>query len=279
MYYVQNAESGQTETWKVGARYRLLSVLGCGSYGAVCKAADVHARRLVALKRVPDALNTLESAKRVLREVVVLNRLDHPNIIKVFDMFYTPATSGARRMNPETFSLVPVSIDLYMAFEIADGGDLFELRGEMSAAEVRSLMRQLAGAVKYLHDVGVWHRDIKSANTLCGRNRAGAGSRRFATSGSPAAPPPRTTPTERRAATTNRTRTNAWRPGRKTNSARGVRKNIAEVSRARLAARSARAVSSRAGLAPSSVSPASRPSRARTCSRASSPRPVIAHRR
>ena len=173
MYYVQNAESGQTETWKVGARYRLLSVLGCGSYGAVCKAADVHARRLVALKRVPDALNTLESAKRVLREVVVLNRLDHPNIIKVFDMFYTPATSGARRMNPETFSLVPVSIDLYMAFEIADGGDLFELRGEMSAAEVRSLMRQLAGAVKYLHDVGVWHRDIKSANTLCGRNRAG----------------------------------------------------------------------------------------------------------
>ena len=173
VYYVQNAESGQTETWKVGARYRLLSVLGCGSYGAVCKAADVHARRLVALKRVPDALNTLESAKRVLREVVVLNRLDHPNIIKVFDMFYTPATSGARRMNPETFSLVPVSIDLYMAFEIADGGDLFELRGEMSAAEVRSLMRQLAGAVKYLHDVGVWHRDIKSANTLCGRNRAG----------------------------------------------------------------------------------------------------------
>ena len=63
-----------------------------------------------------------------------------------------------------------------MAFEIAEGGDLYELRGEMSAAEVRSLMRQLAGAVKYLHDVGVWHRDIKSANTLCGRNRAGAGS-------------------------------------------------------------------------------------------------------
>ena len=100
MYYVQNAESGQTETWKVGARYRLLSVLGCGSYGAVCKAADVHARRLVALKRVPDALNTLESAKRVLREVVVLNRLDHPNIIKVFDMFYTRYL-GARRMIPK----------------------------------------------------------------------------------------------------------------------------------------------------------------------------------
>ena len=95
VYYVQNAESGQTETWKVGARYRLLSVLGCGSYGAVCKAADVHARRLVALKRVPDALNTLESAKRVLREVVVLNRLDHPNIIKVFDCS-TPPPPPAR---------------------------------------------------------------------------------------------------------------------------------------------------------------------------------------
>ena len=53
------------------------------------------------------------------------------------------------------------------------GGDLYEMRGEMGAAEVRSLLYQLTSAVKYLHDAGVWHRDIKSANTLCGRNRLG----------------------------------------------------------------------------------------------------------
>ena len=50
-------------------------------------------------------------------------------------------------MDPATFSLVPLSIDLYMAFEIAEGGDLYEMRGEMTAREVRSLMRQLTSAV------------------------------------------------------------------------------------------------------------------------------------
>ena len=173
VWYVKNTESGQVETWRVGENYRLVSVLGCGSFGAVVKSFDARSSRFVALKRVPDALTTVDAAKRVLREVVVLNRLDHPNIIKIFDIFFTPATSGARVMDPNTFSLVPLSIDLYMAFEIAEGGDLYEMRGEMTAREVRSLMRQLTSAVLYLHAEGVWHRDIKSANTLCGQTRVG----------------------------------------------------------------------------------------------------------
>jgi mitogen-activated protein kinase 1/3 len=173
VWYVKNTESGQVETWRVGENYRLVSVLGCGSFGAVVKSFDARSSRFVALKRVPDALTTVDAAKRVLREVVVLNRLDHPNIIKIFDIFFTPATSGARVMDPNTFSLVPLSIDLYMAFEIAEGGDLYEMRGEMTAIEVRSLMRQLTSAVLYLHAEGVWHRDIKSANTLCGQTRVG----------------------------------------------------------------------------------------------------------
>jgi len=173
VWYVKNTESGQVETWRVGENYRLVSVLGCGSFGAVVKSFDARSSRFVALKRVADALTTVDAAKRVLREVVVLNRLDHPNIIKIFDIFFTPATSGARVMDPATFSLVPLSIDLYMAFEIAEGGDLYEMRGEMTAREVRSLMRQLTSAVLYLHKAGVWHRDIKSANTLCGETRVG----------------------------------------------------------------------------------------------------------
>ena len=139
----------------------------------MCKALDRRTGRVVALKRVPDVLQTVDAARRVLREVVVLNRLDHPNIIKIFSIFHTPATSGARVLDPDTFALVPVSVDMYMAFEYATGGDMYGLRGDMSADEVRSLMHQLASAVKYLHDVGVWHRDIKSANILCGRNRLG----------------------------------------------------------------------------------------------------------
>ncbi len=37
------------------------------------------------------------------------------------------------------------------------------------AGEVRNLMKQLTSAIMYLHDEGVMHRDIKSANTLCGQ--------------------------------------------------------------------------------------------------------------
>ena len=174
MWYVRNTESGVVETWRIGSGYRLVSVLGCGSFGAVCKALDLSSNnRLVALKRVPDALSNQDAAKRVLREVVVLNRLDHPNVIKIFDIFWTPATQGARVMDVETLKLIPLSIDLYMAFEIAEGGDLYEMRGEMSSSEVRNLMKQLTSAVLYLHQEGVWHRDIKSANTLCGMSRLG----------------------------------------------------------------------------------------------------------
>ena len=126
----------------------------------MCKALDRRTGRVVALKRVPDALQTVDAARRVLREVVVLNRLDHPNIIKIFSIFHTPATSGARVLDPDSFTLVPVSVDMYMAFEYATGGDLYGLRGDMSADEVRSLMHQLASAVKYLHDAGVWHRAV-----------------------------------------------------------------------------------------------------------------------
>jgi mitogen-activated protein kinase 1/3 len=170
---LQNEDTGHVDTWKVGGRYQLIALLGCGSFGAVCKALDKRTGRIVALKRVPDALQTVDAARRVLREVVVLNRLDHPNIIKIFSIFHTPATSGARVLDPDTFTLKPVSVDLYAVFEYATGGDLYGLRGDTSAEEVRSLMHQLSSAVKYLHDCGVWHRDIKSANILCGRNRLG----------------------------------------------------------------------------------------------------------
>lgn len=47
--------------------------------------------------------------------------------------------------------LVPASIDAYLVMEWADGGDLFGLRGQLAAGEVRMLMRQLLEALAYLH--------------------------------------------------------------------------------------------------------------------------------
>lgn len=47
--------------------------------------------------------------------------------------------------------MVPSSIDAYLVMELADGGDLFNLRGQLAAGEVRSLMLQLLDGLRYLH--------------------------------------------------------------------------------------------------------------------------------
>jgi serine/threonine protein kinase len=49
----------------------------------------------VALKRIPDVLNSIDNAKRVLREVCILRRLEHPNIIRLKDVFLKPSATGA----------------------------------------------------------------------------------------------------------------------------------------------------------------------------------------
>lgn len=70
--------------------------------------------------------------------------------------------------------LVPASIDAYLVMEWADGGDLFGLRGQLAAGEVRMLMRQLLEALAYLHsqvrlapNAGHPGRARKPPGTLC----------------------------------------------------------------------------------------------------------------
>jgi mitogen-activated protein kinase 1/3 len=55
-------------------------------------------------------------------------------------------------------------LDLYLSTEYCDQGDLFHMKGQLGAAEVQRIMWQLLQAVQYLHNNGVWHRDIKTAN-------------------------------------------------------------------------------------------------------------------
>ncbi|GBF88001.1 Map2 kinase [Raphidocelis subcapitata] len=152
------------QTWTVGTRYKLLRLLGEGSFSQVALAVDTENQEQVALKRIPDVLYSLENAKRVLREVCILRRMDHPGIIALRDVFLRPASTG--RCVFRRGKLVPTSLDLYLALEYCDQGDLFHLRGQVGEAEVRSVMYQLLQALRYLHDNGVWHRDVKTANIL-----------------------------------------------------------------------------------------------------------------
>lgn len=85
----------------------------------------------VALKRVADVLQSPEHTKRVLREICILRRLRHPNLIGIRDAFVRPSATGQCRLIGGR--LVNLSVDVYIAMELADGGDLFHLRGQMSS--------------------------------------------------------------------------------------------------------------------------------------------------
>eukprot|EP00803_Ostreobium_quekettii_P009627 evm.model.scf_446EXC.6 EVM.evm.TU.scf_446EXC.6 scf_446EXC:55715-62744(+) len=152
------------QSWQVGKRYRLHKLLGSGSFSAVCLATDTQTGEKVALKRIANVLQSPDNAKKVLREVCILRRLKHPNVIALKNAFVRPSSTGPWRLVQG--KLTPTSIDVYLALEYCGGGDLFNLRGQLRDYEVRDLLWQLLGGIRYIHSQSVWHRDLKSANVL-----------------------------------------------------------------------------------------------------------------
>ncbi|RMZ56226.1 hypothetical protein APUTEX25_002416 [Auxenochlorella protothecoides] len=157
-----------SQQWQVGTRYRLEKVLGYGSFSCVCLATDTQTGEKVALKWIGDVLQSPDQAKRVLREVSILRRLRHPNLVGLRDCFLRPAATGQCRLVGG--KLVSLSVDMYIAMEYAECGDLFHLRGQLSGEEVRSLMRQMLQCLRYVHSMHVWHRDVKSQNVFLTRH-------------------------------------------------------------------------------------------------------------
>jgi mitogen-activated protein kinase 1/3 len=159
------AKNGKRALWNVTPRYTLTKWLGGGAYGQVCRGTDrSNGDAPVAIKRITHVFENAQTALRTLREVAILRRLDHPNVVKIIDFFESePSTSRSN---------IPFS-DLYIVFE--DGGT--DLKQWMlsfndprlprpTMENVRSLMAQMVAACGYLHRCRVIHRDIKPHNVL-----------------------------------------------------------------------------------------------------------------
>jgi mitogen-activated protein kinase 1/3 len=116
----------------------------------------------VVIKRLCRVFEESVSAMRILREVAILRRLNHPNIIKIIDVIQP-------ELNPDPHSSLNIPFFvLYIVLQ--DGGiDLknwMDSRPHVTTDILRSLVQQMVAAFGYLHRCRVVHRDIKPANIL-----------------------------------------------------------------------------------------------------------------
>jgi serine/threonine protein kinase/formylglycine-generating enzyme required for sulfatase activity len=132
-------------------KYQILEKIGAGGMGQVYKAFHSGTQRIVAIKVIlGKGKIEPEVVKRFEREVKAAAKLVHSNIITVFD-----ADQADGR--------------IFMVMEYIKGDDLGELlrkKGQLSFSEVVDYILQAAKGLKYAHDQGVIHRDIKPGNIL-----------------------------------------------------------------------------------------------------------------
>ena len=132
-------------------RYEILDKLGEGAMGVVYRARDRTLGRVVALKMLSAELGAEDELhQRFSREVEAIGRLNHPNIVTVYDMGESDG-------------------HLYMAMELLEGDDLrslIERQVEVPLADRVRFLAQICQGLGYAHSRGVVHRDIKPANIL-----------------------------------------------------------------------------------------------------------------
>ena len=133
-------------------KYEIRKELGRGAMGVVYEAYDPLIQRVVALKTIkPEQLegaHAKEILARFQREAQAAGRLNHPNIVSIYDF---GEDAGV----------------WYIAMEIVSGRELkeyFEANERFSTADVVRILSQILAALGYSHKLGVVHRDVKPSN-------------------------------------------------------------------------------------------------------------------
>lgn len=148
------------QDWKVPEQYEIRGLVGTGSYGHVCEAFDRVNNRIVAIKKIHKVFEDLIDCKRILREIAILNRLEHANVISILDICVPD--------DLENFD------ELFIVLEICDSDfkKLFRNPVFLLELHVKTLLYALVVGVKYLHSAGIYHRDLKPANCLVNQDCA-----------------------------------------------------------------------------------------------------------
>ncbi|KAK8050683.1 hypothetical protein PG994_012413 [Apiospora phragmitis] len=138
---------GQPDSYDKKSKYRFGKTLGAGTYGIVREADGPTGK--VAIKIILKK-NVKGNEKMVYDELDMLQRLKHPSIVRFVDWFESRDK-------------------YYIVTELATGGELFDRiceQGKFTEKDASQTIKQVLGAVDYLHRNNVVHRDLKPENLL-----------------------------------------------------------------------------------------------------------------
>lgn len=134
-------------------RYTNLQVIGSGAQGVCCKAYDNELKIEVAIKKLSRPFQNVTYAKRAYREIKLLRLVNHPNIIKLLNVF-TPHASLKEFQ------------DVYLVMELMEANLCRVIELELDHERISYLLYQMLCGIKHLHSGGIIHRDLKPANIV-----------------------------------------------------------------------------------------------------------------
>jgi len=151
----QNFHSHQNDfirklSMEITDEYELKDELGVGSYGKVMRAVDKRTSQVRAIKVVAKHSISAKDKNQLMEEVRLLSNLDHPNIVKIYE-------------------LIEDDKNFYIVSELLTGGELFDRILQLdhfTEQAAACIMYQVLSAVAYCHKFGVVHRDLKPENIL-----------------------------------------------------------------------------------------------------------------
>ncbi|CAH8543052.1 unnamed protein product [Heterobilharzia americana] len=140
------------QTFELGPRFDDIQYVGEGAYGIVVSAFDRHRNEKVAIKKV-SPFEHQTYCQRTYREIWILSRMDHENIVKIHDL-----------ITPSTFEEMK---DVYIV-ECFMETDLCRLlkTQKLSNDHICYFLYQMLRGLKYIHSANVLHRDLKPCNIL-----------------------------------------------------------------------------------------------------------------
>jgi len=130
--------------------YEMGKEIGRGGFSIVVEGTSKKTGEKFAIKCIKKTMVEGDNIKLLRREIHIMKKVDHPNVLKLFEVFEDDD-------------------EFFLVMELVTGKELFDKiveRGQYSERDAANIVKQIVSAVEYLHANGIAHRDLKPENLL-----------------------------------------------------------------------------------------------------------------